>query len=102
MFAYRRSTCNKERHMTRKAKRKPAPKKNPQVREVFSVRFSETELQQLRSEANLRRSSIAGTVRNIVLDSINRPRMRSVMLGENTESRFWARISGQGETSGAS
>jgi hypothetical protein len=88
--------------MKQKAQRKAVPKKNSNVREVFSVRFSEAELHQLRFEANLRRSSIAGTVRNIVLDSINRPRLRSVLLGENTEASVWARISGQGETSGAS
>jgi hypothetical protein len=65
------------------------------IREVFSVRFSEDELDQLRSEADVRGTSIAGTVRKIVMDTLSRPRVHAVMLGANTVAESSANVYGE-------
>lgn len=68
--------------MARTAEKKSSARRD--VRAVFSVRFSAQELEQLRSEAEARETSVAAIVRTIVLDAFRRSGSRPVLLGADT------------------
>jgi hypothetical protein len=62
------------------------------ARGVFSVRFSSEELKHVRSEAKTRGGTVAGTVREIVMDTLGQSRARMIMLGANTTTQFHSSV----------
>ena len=63
-------------------------------REVFSIRFSASEVEKLRTEAQVRGSTLAGLVREVVMESVHQPRARVIVLGAGSTSPTIARFYG--------
>jgi hypothetical protein len=77
--------------------RKESKIKQSRARGVFSVRFSDHELNALRSTAASTGASLAGLVRQIVATAVDRPQASMFILGSQSGASAHAQLFGEVE-----